>query len=105
MVNLGQLEPFALLTLAGGLLYSICVLTFESKAGTCYRVHFIILTLVIFLALLALSVLKYIKCRYACTQMNDFIWATCESKIGPLKSDPPRNKTPPSARSRRKVPL
>lgn len=75
MVNVGQLEPFALLTLAGGLLYSIGVLTVESKANTCYRGHFIVLTLVIFAALLAISMFKYLKFRFHCRQMDDLISA------------------------------
>lgn len=75
MIKIGQLEPFALLTLAGGLLYSICILIIESKANTCYRGHFIVLTLVIFTALLAISVFKYLKIRFACKQMDDLIMA------------------------------
>lgn len=75
MLNVAKLEPFALLTLAGGLLYSIGVLTVESKANSCYRIHFIILTLVIFIALVAISVFKYLKCRFACRQMEDLIRA------------------------------
>lgn len=73
MLNLGQLEPFALLTMAGGLLYSIAVLIIESKANTCYRIHFIVLTLVIFVALLTICTLKYLKFRFACKQMDDLI--------------------------------
>lgn len=75
MIKVGQLEPFALMSLAGGLLYSIGVLTFESKTNTCYRSHFIVLTLVIFVALLAISIFKYLKCRYACLQMDNLIKA------------------------------
>lgn len=75
LLQVGQLEPFALLTLAGGLLYAICILTVESKANTCYRGHFIVLTLVIFAALLAISVFKYLKFRFACRQMDDLILA------------------------------
>lgn len=103
MVNVGQLEPFAFLTLVGGLLYSIGTLTFESKANTCYRGHFIILTLVIFMALLALSVFKYIKCRYACVQINDFIWADYENKIGCSMPNSKRNKTASPARKPNKT--
>lgn len=72
MLKVKQLEPFALLTLAGGLLYSIGILTVESRANTCYRGHFIVLTLVIFTALLAISAFKYIKLRYAC-RLDDLI--------------------------------
>lgn len=76
MVNVGQLEPFALLTLAGGLLYSIGILTLETKNNnTAYRFHFIVLTLVIFMALLAISVFKYLKFRFHCRQMDDLIMA------------------------------
>lgn len=75
MVKVSQLEPFALMMLAGGLLYSIVILTFESKANVCFRHHFIVLTLVIFMALLAISVFKYLKCRFACRQMDEFIMA------------------------------
>lgn len=75
MLKVGQLEPFALLTLAGGLLYSICILTVESRSNTCYRGHFIVLTLVIFTALLSISVFKYLKIRFACRQMDELIMA------------------------------
>lgn len=75
MLKVGQLEPFALLTLAGGLLYSIGVLTIESKANSCYRIHFIVLTLVIFTALLTICTFKYLKYRFACRQMDDFLMA------------------------------
>lgn len=75
MIKVAQLEPFALMTLAGGLLYSIVILTFESKANTCYRSHFIVLTLVIFVALLTISIFKYLKCRFACRQMDELIMA------------------------------
>lgn len=73
MIRVHQLEPFALFTLAGGLLYSIGVLTFESKPNSCYRGHFIVLILVIFTALVSISIFKYLKCRYACRQMDDLI--------------------------------
>lgn len=73
MLNLGQLEPFALLTMASGLLYSIGVLIFESKANSCYRIHFIVLTLVIFVALLTICTLKYLKFRFACKQMDNLV--------------------------------
>lgn len=73
MFNVGQLEPFALLTLAGGLLYSIGILTVETKANTCYRIHFVVLTLVIFVALLAISIFKYLKFRFSCQQMSNFL--------------------------------
>lgn len=75
MIKVSQLEPFALMTLAGGLLYSIVILTFESNTNTCYRSHFIVLTLVIFMALLTISIFKYLKCRFACRQMDDLIMA------------------------------
>lgn len=76
MFNVGQLEPFALLSLASGLLYSICILTFETKSpNTAYRFHFIVLTLIIFAALLAISIFKYLKFRYHCRQMDDLIMA------------------------------
>lgn len=75
MLKAGQMEPFALLTLAGGLLYSIGILTVESKSNTCYRGHFIVLTLVIFTALLTICIFKYLKFRFACRQMDDLIMA------------------------------
>lgn len=73
MLKIGQLEPFALLTLAGGLLYSIVILTIESKANSCYRIHFVILTLVIFVALLVMCVFKYLKYRFACRQVEHLL--------------------------------
>lgn len=75
LLKVGQIEPFALLTLAGGLLYSIGILIIEAKPKTCYRFHFIVLTLVIFIALLCLCALKYLKYRFACRQMDDLIMA------------------------------
>lgn len=73
MFKIGNLEPFALLTLAGGLLYSIGVLIVASKTNSCYRIHFIILTLAIFTALLCICVFKYLKYRFACRQMDQLI--------------------------------
>ena len=73
MIKIGRLEPFALLSLAGGLLYSISVLIVESKTNTCYRFHFIVLTMVIFIALLCMCVFKYLKYRFACRQIDDLI--------------------------------
>lgn len=66
MIQIGQLETFALVSMASGILYSIVVLTFESKTNPCHRIHFLVLTLILFAALLSLSVFKYLKCRYAC---------------------------------------
>lgn len=70
MLSVGQLEPCGILTLAGGLLYSIGVLTVQSQH---YRFHFIVLVLVVFTALLCITVFKYLKYRYTCERMDDLI--------------------------------
>lgn len=64
---LSRLEPFGLLTLAGGLLYSIGTLTFQ--VHDC-RFHFLVLTLVIFVALVSLVAFKYIKYRTTWEHMH-----------------------------------
>lgn len=72
MLNVGQLEPFGLFTLAGGLLYAIGVLTLQTDY-TQYRWHFLVLTLVIFLALFTIASFKYLKYRYTCEKMDDIL--------------------------------
>jgi membrane protein YdbS with pleckstrin-like domain len=74
MLNLGQLEPFGIFTLAGGLLYSIGILTVQSDKSK-FRTPFIVLTLVIFIALFAITVFKYLKYRYTCERMDDLVAA------------------------------
>lgn len=70
MIDLTTLEPLGIMSLAGGLLYSIGVLTMQT---TDFRWHFIVLTLVIFLALLSITMFKYLKYRYTCEKMDDII--------------------------------
>jgi hypothetical protein len=74
MLNVGKLEPFGIFALAGGILYSIGVLTVESEK-TNYRSHFIVLTLLIFTALCCICLFKYLKCRFQCQQMDSYIAA------------------------------
>lgn len=61
-----KLEPFGLLTLAGGLLYSIGTLTFQ--VHNC-QFHFLVLTLVIFVALVSIVSFKYFQFRYSFARM------------------------------------
>lgn len=72
MLNVSSLEPFGILSLASGLLYSISVLTLQSNT-TEFRWHFIVLTLVIFVALVTISMFKYLKYRHTCEQMDDIM--------------------------------
>lgn len=67
---LSKLEPFGIFSLAGGLLYSIGVLTFQS--ANC-KFHFIVLTLVIFVALMSIVTFKYFKYRFTCERVDDII--------------------------------
>ena len=72
MLNVSYLEPLGILSLAGGLLYSIGVLTVQNQ-GFAFRPHFIVLTLVIFVALVCISMFKYLKYRYTCEKMDDIM--------------------------------
>lgn len=72
MFSVSSLEPMGIFSLIGGLLYSIGVLTVQNKS-TEFRFHFIVLTLVIFVALAAITVFKYLKYRYTCEKMDDII--------------------------------
>lgn len=73
MIEISQLEPFGIFTLASGLLYSIGVLILQSHGS--FKFHFIVLTLVIFMALLSISFFKYLKYRHACPHLNDILEA------------------------------
>lgn len=70
MLNVSSLEPIGIFTLVGGLLYSIGVLTLQSQGC---RWHFIVLTLVIFVALVCITTFKYLKYRYTCEKMDDIV--------------------------------
>lgn len=72
MMDVSKLEPFGLSILAGGLLYSIGVLTVNP---TDCRFHFIVLVLIIFFALFAITAFKYIKYRNSCEKMDDYMQA------------------------------
>lgn len=72
MFNVGNLEPFGIFSLAGGLLYAIGVLTIQTD-NTHYRWHFIVLTLVIFMALFTITIFKYLKYRVTCEKMDDIL--------------------------------
>jgi ethanolamine transporter EutH len=69
---LNRLEPFGIATLAGGLLYSIGVLTIQSDH---FKFHFIVLLAIVLVALLSITLFKYLKYRYACENMDDIIAA------------------------------
>lgn len=71
MIEVSQLEPFGIFTLAGGLLYSIAVSTVQWNGS--YKFHFTVLTLVIFVALLSISFFKYLKYRHACPHLADIM--------------------------------
>lgn len=70
MLNVSSLEPFGIFSLVGGLLYSIGVLTVQTVN---FRSHFIVLTLVIFVALVSITTFKYLKYRYTCEKMDDIV--------------------------------
>lgn len=72
MLSVSILEPFGILSLASGLLYSIGVLTLQTHETT-FRLHFIVLTLIIFLALVSITMFKYLKYRYTCEKMDDIV--------------------------------
>lgn len=67
-MNVSRLEPMGLFALAGGLLYSIGVLTFQT---TDFHVHFIVLTLIIFVALMTIATFKYLKHRGWSEKVDD----------------------------------
>lgn len=67
-----NLEPCGIFTLAGGLLYSIGVLIIQTDESN-YKFHFIILIIVIFVALISITLFKYLKYRYRCEEMDDLI--------------------------------
>lgn len=71
-MNVSSLEPFGIFSLVGGLLYSIGVLILQ-KPTTEFRWHFIVLTLVIFVALISITTFKYLKYRYTCEKMDDIV--------------------------------
>lgn len=66
-MNLNKLEPLGLTFLAGGLLYSISVFILNCSN---YKFHFIVLTLVIFIALFFITSYKYFMYRYMCEKIN-----------------------------------
>lgn len=72
MLSVSNLESGGIFTLVGGLLYSIAVLVVQSN-GTYFRMHFIVLTFVIFVALMAIVIFKYLKYRYTCEKMDDIM--------------------------------
>lgn len=72
MLNIGNLEPFGIFTLASGLLYSIAMLTIQSEN---YKFHFIVLIFVIFFSLLSITTFKYLKYRFTCEEMDDIVAA------------------------------
>lgn len=69
-MNLTKLEPAGLTILAGGLLYSIFVFISNNEN---YKFHFIILTLIIFIALFLITGYKYLIYRYSCEKINNII--------------------------------
>lgn len=72
MLNVASLETAGIFSLFAGLLYSIAVLIVETHA-TQFRWHFIVLTLVVFTALLFITFFKYLKHRYICDKVDDIL--------------------------------
>lgn len=68
--DVSKLEPFGLFCLAAGILYSIGVLSLQS---TGFKFHFIVLTLLIFVALVSITTFKYLKYRLTCERMDDIL--------------------------------
>lgn len=69
-MKLSKLEPYGLTILAAGLLYSITVFIINN---TNYKLHFIILTLIIFIALFFITSYKYLMFRYTTEKINNII--------------------------------
>lgn len=69
-MNLSILEPFGIFTLAGGLLYSMTIFILNVNH---YKFHFIIQTLVLFIALFVIASYKYLKYKYTCEKMDEII--------------------------------
>lgn len=72
MLSVSDLESCGIFTLVGGLLYSIGILTVQTS-NTNFRFHFFVLTFVIFIALMAIVIFKYLKYRYTCEKMDDIM--------------------------------
>lgn len=66
-MKLSSLEPFGIFALASGLLYSLTVAILGLDH---YRLHFIVLTLLVFIALFCISAYKYLKYKYTCENMD-----------------------------------
>lgn len=69
-MKLSLLEPSGIFMLAGGLLYSMTIFILNVSN---YKYHFIVQTIIIFLALLAIASYKYLKYRYTCEKMDEII--------------------------------
>ena len=69
-MKLALLEPFGIFMLAGGLLYSMTIFILNVSD---YKYHFIIQTLIVFLALFAIASYKYLKYRFTCEKMDEII--------------------------------
>lgn len=68
--NVGNLEPFGLLTLALSVIYSIGVLTVNPDH---FKFHFVVMTFFVFTAFASILCFKYIKYKYTCEKMDDII--------------------------------
>lgn len=66
------MEAVGLSVLAGGLFYSIVVFILNQSN---YKLHFVILTFVIFIALFLITGYKYLMYRWNCEKMNNIIIA------------------------------
>lgn len=69
-MNISMLEPFGIFSLAGGLLYSMTLFMINVND---YKFHFIIQTLIIFLALFVTTTYKYLKYKFTCEKMDEII--------------------------------
>lgn len=69
-MNLSVLEPFGIFSLAGGLLYSMTVFILNVND---YKFHFVVQTVIIFLALFVIASYKYLKYRFTCEKMDEII--------------------------------
>lgn len=69
-MRIAQLEPFGLSTLAGGILYSMSVFMINAHD---YKFHFIVLTIIIFIALFTIATYKYLKYKFTCEKMDEII--------------------------------
>lgn len=69
-MNISKLEPIGLFSLAGGLIYAMSVFIINVND---FKFHFIVLTIIIFVALFSIATYKYLKYKFTCEKMDEII--------------------------------